>query len=141
MFTYCLNNPVCRKDISGTVSVAIFTGEGDVDHSDDDQDIHGGKMPENNSISGNSPGNGGNNTQTLPKNNTYLEANEALELAEDYLGYGYIEVAPGRFVSLDGMRQIRMGPNDLLGMHGGGPHINFDRLSPSYKTSHVYFWD
>ena len=123
-----------------------------MDHTDDDQDIHGGKMPSEggNSIGldkGSPPQNadgaksGGNTQPTLPKNNTYLETDEALELAEDYLGLGYREVAPGRFVSLDGMRQIRMGPQDLLGTHGGGPHINFDRLMPSYKTSHIFFLD
>jgi len=52
MFAYCLNNPVCRKDIPGTNSAAIFTDEGDVDHTDDDQDIHGGRMPDSNSSSG-----------------------------------------------------------------------------------------
>ena len=53
MFAYCLNNSVCRKDISGSNSVAIFTGEGDVDHTDDDQDINGGKMPNHNGGLGN----------------------------------------------------------------------------------------
>ena len=49
MFAYCLGNPACRIDISGTNSVENFTGEGDVDHTDDDQEIAGGKMPSSNS--------------------------------------------------------------------------------------------
>ncbi|MBQ3011166.1 MAG: DNRLRE domain-containing protein, partial [Oscillospiraceae bacterium] len=42
MFAYCLNNPVCRMDILGTNSVAIF--DDDFDPSDDDKDIAGGNM-------------------------------------------------------------------------------------------------
>ena len=78
---------------------------------------------------------------TLPKNGTRLPTPDALDLAENYLGRGYTEVSPSRFLSFDGLRQVRMGPNDLLGTHGGGPHINFDTLSPKFKTSHIYFFD
>ena len=77
----------------------------------------------------------------LPKNGTKLDANGALTLAETYLGPGYQEAGPGRFVSFDGTRQVRLGDKDLLGTHAGGPHINFDRLAPSYKTVHVLFDD
>ena len=75
----------------------------------------------------------------LPKNGTTLDANEALTLAEDYLGPGYREASPNRFVSADGKRQVRMSDDDLMGTHAGGPHINFDRLVPTYKKSHVFF--
>ena len=30
--------------------------------------------------------------------------------------------------SKDGTRQVRMGDSDILGLHGGGPHINFETL-------------
>lgn len=44
----------------------------------------------------------------------------------------------GRFVSADGLRQVRMGDADLLGLHGGGPHINFNILYPHYVNVHVF---
>ena len=79
--------------------------------------------------------------QNLPKNGTTLKTDDALDLAIDYLGEGYSEASPGRFVSADGLRQVRMGTNDLLGKHAGGPHINFDMLKPKYYTHHVFFVD
>ena len=62
-------------------------------------------------------------------------------MAEDFLGPGYTEASPGRFVSEDGYRQVRMGDMDILGSHAGGPHINFDRLYPKYKSFHIYIFD
>ena len=41
MFAYCRNNPTCRKDSSGTVEVAQM--DDDLDHTDDDKSIAGGK--------------------------------------------------------------------------------------------------
>lgn len=57
----------------------------------------------------------------------------ALDLASEFLGEGYIEPRPssGRFVSADGTRVFRMGENDILGRHGGGPHVNFEILEPN----------
>lgn len=34
-------------------------------------------------------------------------------------------------VSADGKRVFRMGDNDILGKHGGGPHVNFETLKPN----------
>ena len=31
--------------------------------------------------------------------------------------------------------------SDILGTHAGGPHMNFDSLSPKYKSVHVFFID
>ena len=45
---------------------------------------------------------------------------KALELGQEFLGKGYREVGPGRYVSADGKRVFRMGDNDILGKHGGG---------------------
>ena len=58
---------------------------------------------------------------------------EALELGEKFLGKGYKEIVPksGRYVSADGKRVFRMGTNDILGNHGGGPHVNFETLIPN----------
>ena len=56
---------------------------------------------------------------------------KALELGQEFLGKGYREVGPGRYVSADGKRVFRMGDNDILGKHGGGPHVNFETLKPN----------
>jgi guanyl-specific ribonuclease Sa len=54
MFAYCLNNPVCRKDIGGAVSQCIYDSE--FDPTDDDNDLgHGYK---GDSRSSNSPQHG-----------------------------------------------------------------------------------
>jgi hypothetical protein len=57
-----------------------------------------------------------------------MTVNEALDAAENFLGKGYRDLGNGRFVSADGRRQVRMGDSDILGWHGGGPHINFEIL-------------
>lgn len=43
-----------------------------------------------------------------------------LRAAEQYLGQGYKEVSPGRFISSYGLRQMRLGPHELKGpqLHG-----------------------
>lgn len=60
-------------------------------------------------------------------------SSQALELGEQYLGSGYKEIifGSGRFVSKDGKRVFKMGANDILGKHGGGPHVNFETLIPN----------
>ena len=42
MFVYCLNNSVCRREVSGNDSVEIKSE--DLNHTDDDKDIHGGNV-------------------------------------------------------------------------------------------------
>lgn len=86
---------------------------------------------------------GGNSSSktALPKNGTKVNSSVALDMADDFLGPGYTEVSPSRFVSADGFRQVRMANADVLGLHGGGPHINFDRLYPNYKSVHIYIFD
>ena len=86
---------------------------------------------------------GGNSSSktAFPKNGTKVNSSVALDMADDFLGAGYTEVSPSRFVSADGFRQVRMANADILGLHGGGPHINFDRLYPSYKSVHIYIFD
>jgi len=61
-----------------------------------------------------------------------LPTDQALQLAIDYLGPGYREVGQGtgRYISADGLRQVRIGEGDITGAHGGGPHINLERYSP-----------
>jgi len=61
----------------------------------------------------------------------HLPVGKALDAAADFLGAGYREMSGGRFLSSDGLRQVRMSANDLLGKHGAGPHINLDRLAPN----------
>lgn len=75
-----------------------------------------------------------------------------LELAERFLGPGYREVEPGRFVSADGTRVFRMKDSDLAGKDTGGvPHVHFEVIGPSptrpdgkmttLEKSHTYFDD
>ena len=84
----------------------------------------------------------------LPPNGSRMRTSDALNLAENYLGPGYKEASLGRFVSADGLRQVRMGSKDILGLHGGGPHINFEALAPNainrmqiVTNTHIYIYD
>lgn len=53
-------------------------------------------------------------------------------MADEFLGNGYSEMSPGRFVSQDGFRQVRMTPADLspIQNHAGAPHLNFETFAP-----------
>ncbi|XVQ11525.1 RHS repeat-associated core domain-containing protein [Spirillospora sp. CA-255316] len=70
-----------------------------------------------------------------PVDGTRIPTNDALDAAEKWLGPGYKEPVPGsgRYVSRDGTRVARMGESDITGQHGGGPHMNFERLAPNPK--------
>lgn len=74
------------------------------------------------------------------KNGMEMMPDDALDAANDFLGEGYREVGPNRFLSADGVRQVRMSPSDLatINNHAGRPHFNFDVLKPKYKTIHIY---
>lgn len=79
----------------------------------------------------------------LPADRCTMTCDEVLELAPRYLGAGYTEPdagrTPGRYVSADGTRVVRMGDNDIYGIHGEdrrrnppvGPHVNFEVLKPN----------
>jgi hypothetical protein len=60
-----------------------------------------------------------------------MKVDDALDAAGDFLGASYREMGNGRFMSADGLRQVRMGDTDILGRHGGGPHMNFETLAPN----------
>ncbi|MGW5250742.1 polymorphic toxin-type HINT domain-containing protein, partial [Streptomyces sp. NPDC004129] len=70
-----------------------------------------------------------------PVDGTKIPVDDALSAAEKWVGPGYTEPVPGsgRFVSKDGTRVARMGESDITGQHGGGPHMNFERLAPNPK--------
>ncbi|HEX2058445.1 MAG TPA: RHS repeat-associated core domain-containing protein [Actinomycetota bacterium] len=78
-----------------------------------------------------------------------MGTDDALRAAEDWLGPGYREVEPGVFRSADGTKQVRMKDGDIQGDHAGGPHMNFDTLTPKgsrpgrnkNKTMHIYLND
>ena len=74
------------------------------------------------------------------KDGMKMTEDEALDAAQDFLGEGYREVSADRFVSADGMRQVRMSPKDLavVNNHAGSPHLNFDVLRPKYKSIHIF---
>ena len=84
-----------------------------------------------------------------PPNGTRMSVDDTLDEAIRYLGNGYRDAGNGRFVSSDGLRQVRIGDSDILGLHGGGPHVNFEQLEPDPLTgrmqiignSHVYLTD
>ena len=86
---------------------------------------------------------------SLPANNARMTTSEALNAADQFLGTGARDMGRGRFVSADGLRQVRMGNSDILGHHGGGAHINFEVFVPHPITgrmervvnSHVYLTD
>jgi hypothetical protein len=72
----------------------------------------------------------GNTYNVKVSNNVVLTVDEALDAASQFLGPGYTEAEPGRFVSADGLRQVRMLESDITGQHGGGPHMNFETWAP-----------
>jgi hypothetical protein len=85
-------------------------------------------------------------------NGSSMKTDEVLDLASEFLGKGYTEPVSGsgRFVSQDGLRVFRMGDRDILGKHGGGPHVNFEYLEPNplkpgkmqiIKDIHIYLED
>lgn len=85
-------------------------------------------------------------------NGSSMKTDEVLDLASEFLGKGYTEPVSGsgRFVSQDGLRVFRMGDSDILGKHGGGPHVNFEYLEPNplkpgkmqiIKDIHIYLED
>lgn len=55
---------------------------------------------------------------------------ETLDLAIDFLREGYVDMGNGRFVSADGLRQVRMGVADILSKR---PHMNFELLMLDLK--------
>jgi hypothetical protein len=65
----------------------------------------------------------------------YMSENDALSAAEEFLGKGYKSLSNGRFVSNDGLRQVRMGDSDLMGLHGGRKHMHFEILKPHAQKS------
>ena len=88
----------------------------------------------------------------LPKDGTRMNSSDALDLADDFLGKGYSEMSPGRFVSSDGLRQVRLTPSDLstVNNHAGAPHFNFETLAPNplkpgkfmiTGNSHIFIFD
>jgi len=68
------------------------------------------------------------------KDGATLSEGKALDAAIEFLGKGYKDLGNGRFVSNDGLRQVRMGDGDLLGLHGGGRHMNFEILKVNPKN-------
>ncbi len=65
-----------------------------------------------------------------------LSINDALDAAQEFLGKN-TDMGNGRFVSADGLRQVRMGDTDILGTHAGGSHMNFEVLAPDPRTGRL----
>ena len=169
MFAYCRNNPITRKDKAGAADYAFLDdsphdeedildigrggGPGGAPSASNGDIVSGASganhgNPNAQSLQTSNAGNsniGGNNgsfaNNGLPQNGIEVSSDQVLDMAINFLGEGYTEVSPGRFVSADGIRQVRMGTADLLGLHAGAPHVNFNLLSPQYKNVHVFFHD
>jgi RHS repeat-associated protein len=60
-------------------------------------------------------------------------AERALSAAEEFLGAGYKEMAPGVFRSADNTRQFRITTSDLVDMKQG-PHVHFESIGPDGRT-------
>ena len=73
MFAYCLNNPVRRKDISGTTSVDIFDADGNP-ATDDDLRFEGGRIS-----------NGNSNTNGVGKSGSINQSNSARSSVDTFL--------------------------------------------------------
>jgi len=93
---------------------------------------------------------GGGGGGSIPPNlvdGATMSEDEVLDTGAEFLGPGYKYMGNGRFVSADGLRQFRIGDSDILGYHGGGPHANFEILTPNpanpskmilIKNIHIY---
>jgi RHS repeat-associated protein len=57
----------------------------------------------------------------------------ALANAEQWLGAGYTELAPGVYRSADNLRQFRMTTSDILDP-AQGPHVHFESIAPDGRT-------
>ncbi|MFJ8083595.1 DUF6531 domain-containing protein [Streptomyces sp. NPDC096205] len=69
-----------------------------------------------------------------------MNADEALDAAEKFLGDGYRELGKGRgvFRSADGLRQFRMDPDSMRGGHWPDiPHVHFEIFTPGGKKAVV----
>jgi hypothetical protein len=66
----------------------------------------------------------------LPKDGIQMNTNDALDTVEKFLGPSYFSFRDGRFVSKDGLRQVRFGKSDLSTDHAPMPHINFQEVKP-----------
>jgi RHS repeat-associated protein len=78
----------------------------------------------------------------------YVDPQNALEIADQFLGEGNYMVEPGRYMSRDGLRQVRMQEEDLRGIHANGSHMNFEFLEQKpgqpgrfirVENWHIYF--
>jgi RHS repeat-associated protein len=68
----------------------------------------------------------------------------AADAAENWLGPGYREIAPGVYRSSDGLRQFRMTNSDLTDPRQG-PHVHFEAIDPNgfdiIENSHLEILD
>ena len=62
------------------------------------------------------------------KDGMKASSSQVLDYGELFLGKGYKETSPGRFISADEKRVFRIGNSDLNGHNGGLPHANFETL-------------
>ncbi|WP_212841783.1 polymorphic toxin-type HINT domain-containing protein [Catellatospora sp. IY07-71] len=66
------------------------------------------------------------------RDGAHMTTNDAMDTAVEFLGAGYRDEGGGRFVSKDGLRQVRLTDADLAHRRQN-PHINFETYSQPIK--------
>jgi RHS repeat-associated protein len=74
-----------------------------------------------------------------------LTQNEAVQAGLDWVGPGEIELGNGVYRSTDGLRQFRIDPTSLEGLHNPGvPHVHLEMFEPGVKdpiiNNHIPFF-
>jgi hypothetical protein len=64
-----------------------------------------------------------------------LTEDQAMDAAARWLGPGYKEVSPGRFVSANGERIVRYGTDE---MRGAGQHIHFEAAENGFVVENTW---
>ena len=125
-----------------TVSlVESFASDSSSTSGADDAEEGVSDVPSNGTEGNIEPPQNDDNKKVLPQNGKKMKSSDALELADDFLGPDYTEQSPGRYVSSDGLRQVRMTNSDLspVNNHAGGPHLNFETLAPNLFKPGKYY--
>jgi hypothetical protein len=61
-----------------------------------------------------------------------LDANDALDAGENFLGRNYKDLGNGVYRSNDSLRQFRIDPGSISGSHAPNvPHVHFEKYSPT----------
>ena len=130
MFAYCRNNPVSRKDISGTTSVDIFDNE--LDLTDDDKKFGTGRTS-----NGGTNGSGGNSGKFTFKSESALkehfdkhnpEFGNAFSTPQEYADAANYVIQSGEYVA---------NQNAYVKFYGMDGRANYAFVGMSYDHSYI----